>query len=142
MRILFTILILVTIWTHGHANGGHHDGEDGKDGKDGIDGVDGIDGTNGVVGLNGVNGLDGSNGIDSSNLYTGIASSFAMSNLDFSSSTTQWQVGAAMGGYGGQEAWAMGAAKLIPKYDVLIKFSGTRSNSHTGYGVGFVWKIK
>lgn len=140
--LLLAFIMMFSLGAYAGDDHHHHNGEDGQDGQDGIDGIDGIDGVDGGSGVAGVNGFDGSNGIDTTNLNIGLASSFAMSNMDFSSSTKQWQVGAAMGGYGGEEAWAVGAAKLLPEHDVLIKFSGTRSNSHTGYGVGFVWKIK
>jgi len=141
---IFIIALMLVFSTAVFANGDHHhhEGEDGKDGKDGIDGVDGVDGIDGVSGLNGVNGLDGSNGISKSNLNIGLASSIALSNIDFSSSTHQWQVGVGMGTYDGEQAVAFGAGKLVSKYDMLFKVSGTAANSELGLGVGLVWKIK
>ena len=47
MRFLFTILILVTIWTHGHANG-DHTGPPGPAGPPGPQGPPGADGTDGI----------------------------------------------------------------------------------------------
>lgn len=142
MKYLLLTLLLV-FSTAAYSGGGHgHDGEDGKDGKDGIDGVDGVDGADGVSGLNGINGLDGSNGIDKSNLNIGIASVIAVSQIDFSSSTNQWQIGVGMGTYDGEQAVAFGAGKLVQKYDMLFKVSGTAANSELGLGVGLMWKIK
>ncbi len=140
MKILILALLLVfSVGAYASESHHHHEGGDGQDGVDGVDGIDGVDGLNG---LNGSDGFDGANGIHTSNLNNAMASSIALSNIDFSSSTAQWQVGVAVGGYGGEEALAFGVAKLVPKYDMLIKFSGTQSNSHTGYGVGLMWKIK
>jgi len=140
----FIIALMLIFSTAVFASGNHHhhEGEDGKDGKDGIDGVDGIDGIDGVSGLNGINGFDGSNGIDSSDFNTGVASLIALSNIDFSSSTQQWQVGIAAGTFDGEQAIAFGAGKLLPKYDMLFKVSGTAASSELGLGVGLMWKIK
>lgn len=140
MKILilaFMLMFSTAIFASGDHH--HHQGEDGQDGIDGVDGVDGIDG---VSGVNGINGLDGSNGVAKSNLNTGIASAIALSNIDFSSSTQQWQIGIAAGTYDGEQAVAFGAGKLVSKYDMLFKVSGTAANSELGLGVGFVWKIK
>jgi len=137
----FIIALMLIFSTAIFASGEHHHHE-GEDGKDGVDGVDGIDGVDGVSGLNGINGLNGSNGSSKSNLNTGIASVIALSNIDFSSSTQQWQVGIAAGTYDGEQAVAFGAGKLIPKYDMLFKVSGTAANSELGLGVGLMWKIK
>ena len=140
MKILILAFMLV-FSTAVFASGDHHHHE-GEDGKDGVDGVDGIDGVDGVSGLNGINGFDGTDGIDSSDFNTGVASLIALSNIDFSSSTQQWQVGIAAGTYDGEQAVAFGVGKLIPKYDMLFKVSGTAANSELGLGVGLMWKIK
>jgi len=137
----FIIALMLIFSTAIFASGEHHH-HNGEDGQDGIDGIDGIDGVDGVSGLNGINGLNGSNGSSKSNLNTGIASTIALSNIDFSSSTQQWQVGIAAGTYDGEQAVAFGAGKLIPKYDMLFKVSGTAANSELGLGVGLMWKIK
>jgi len=47
MKFLFTVLILVIIWTHGHADGGKQ-GPPGPQGPPGVDGVDGIDAMGGA----------------------------------------------------------------------------------------------
>ncbi len=140
----FIIALMLVFSTAVFANGDHHhhEGEDGQDGQDGIDGVDGVDGTNGVSGINGVNGLDGNNGIHKSNLNIGVASVIAVSQIDFSSSTNQWQIGVGLGTYDGEQAVAFGAGKLVSKYDMLFKVSGTAANSELGLGVGLMWKIK
>lgn len=140
------IIALMLIFSFGayadkkhHHEDHHHAGEDGQDGIDGVDGIDGIDG---VSGLNGINGLNGSNGIDSSDFNTGVASLIALSNIDFSSSTQQWQIGIAAGTFDGEQAVAFGAGKLVAKYDMLFKVSGTAANNELGLGVGLMWKIK
>lgn len=137
----FIIALMLIFSTAIFASGEHHH-HNGEDGKDGVDGVDGIDGADGISGLNGINGLNGSHGIRSSDLNVGIASAIALSNIDFSSSTQQWQVGIAAGTYDGEQAIAFGAGKLVAKYDMLFKVSGTAANSELGLGVGLVWKIK
>ena len=137
----FIIALMLIFSTAIFVSGEHHH-HNGEDGKDGVDGIDGIDGTDGISGLNGINGLNGSNGIRSSDLNIAIASSIALSNIDFSSSTQQWQVGIAAGTYDGEQAIAFGAGKLVAKYDMLLKVSGTAANSELGLGVGLMWKIK
>ncbi len=137
----FIIALMLIFSTAIFASGEHHH-HNGEDGKDGVDGVDGIDGADGISGLNGINGLNGSHGIRSSDLNVGIASAIALSNIDFSSSTQQWQVGIAAGTYDGEQAIAFGAGKLVAKYDMLFKVSGTAANSELGLGVGLMWKIK
>jgi len=143
MKILILALMLMfSLGAYANDDHHHHQGEDGKDGKDGIDGVDGLDGTNGIAGVNGINGLDGANGIHKSNLNTGVASVIAVSQIDFSSSTNQWQIGVGFGTYDGEQAVAFGAGKLVTKYDMLFKVSGTAANSELGLGVGLMWKLK
>jgi len=140
MKILLLALMLM-FSTAIFASGEHHH-HNGEDGKDGVDGIDGIDGADGISGLNGINGFDGTDGLDSSDLNIAIASSIALSNIDFSSSTQQWQIGIAAGTYDGEQAIAFGAGKLVAKYDMLFKVSGTAANSELGLGVGLMWKIK
>ncbi len=137
MKILFITLMLM-FSTATFASGGHHH----HDGEDGKDGVDGIDGQDGAVGIAGVNGLDARNGVSDNDFGTGVASLIALTNIDFSSSTQQWQVGVGLGTYDGEQALAFGVGKLVPKYDMLFKASGTVANSEMGIGVGLVWKIK
>lgn len=139
---ILTLILMFSFGAYASDDHHHHAGQDGKDGQNGIDGVDGIDGADGVSGLNGINGLNGTNGIKNSDLNIAIASSIALSNIDFSSSTKQWQVGIAAGTYDGEQAIAFGAGKLSHKYDMLFKVSGTAANSELGLGVGLTWKIK
>jgi len=117
------------------------DGSNGSNGSNGLDGSDGSDGAAGVAGLNGVDGLD-AEGISNEDFNTGIASMIALSNIDFSSSTKQWQIGLGAGLYDGEQALAFGVGKLVPKYDMLFKASGTVANDNLGVGFGLVWKVK
>ena len=62
MKFLLAILILVTIWTHGHANGDDQGppgpaGPPGPQGPPGIDGIDGVDATGGGAGTTSTNTL-------------------------------------------------------------------------------------
>ncbi len=70
-----------------------------------------------------------------------MAGTMAVANLDFSSSTKQWQVGAAIGFYGNQEAIAVGVGKLVPDWDMMFRASITPTGSHTAFGIGATWKI-
>jgi len=128
--IVLIALVALTIAIPAFASGGHHHH------------VDGIDGQDGVAGVAGINGLDARNGVSGNDFNTGVASLIALSNIDFSSSTKQWQVGIALGAYDGEQALAFGAGKLVHKYDMLFKASGTVANDELGIGVGLMWKIK
>jgi hypothetical protein len=70
-----------------------------------------------------------------------LAGTMAVSNLDFSSSTRQWQLGAATGFYGNAKAIAIGAGKLVPKWDMMFRASVTPIGDDIAYGIGMTWKV-
>ena len=166
MKILFTILILVTIWTHGHASGDHEgspgppgpQGEPGIDGIDGIDGVDGINGIDGLAGIAGTNGLnltEVNNYLDEQGYWTNseisemFAASSAMSGLDFDSTTNKLQLGLSIGGYGSDTDMAVGIAKSWDSDktgDVLFSFKTnvlqSGKDSERPWTASAVWKVQ
>jgi YadA-like membrane anchor domain/Collagen triple helix repeat (20 copies) len=123
-------------------------GEQGPQGDPGPAGPQGPQGEQGIQGEAGAAGLDGNDSsVDTASFTTEdysnsiMAGTMAMSQLDFSSSTQQWQLGVGVGGYVGEQAIAVGVGKLIPKYDMLFKGSATYVNSEPAYGVGLMWKL-
>jgi hypothetical protein len=123
-----------------NADGGHHQGEPGVDGVDGVDGQDGIDGIDGIDGFNGMD-----IGLSESDFAQGLSLAFAMSGMDFTSTTTKLQVGFSGAWYDGENSVALGVAQVIDSDtfgDVLLSLKMGTANSHTAGVVSAVWKIQ
>lgn len=165
----FMLLVLLAIANPVFADCGHGNnpcevpGPKGDKGDKGDTGDTGLAGAAGLAGTNGVNGLDGAAGVgltehrnylDSQGYWTDeeisevFAASFAMSGLDFDSTTTKLQLGIAVGGYDGEENMAIGIAKVWDSQnvgDVLFSFKTTvqesgASNARPWVGSA-VWKF-
>lgn len=146
MKYLIPLLLFTTA-TFANGNSHHHEeagpqGEQGIQGEVGPQGPAGANGIDGVAGIAGLNSINSIPEVNNSKLYTGMASAIALANIDFSSSTSHWQIGIGAGTYEGRQAMAFGVGKLVTKYDMLFKASGTVSSEHTGVGVGLMWKIQ
>jgi hypothetical protein len=125
-------------------------GEQGPKGDKGDKGDPGNSGVAGVAGANGQNGLDGDSietnllsGYADEDYVDGVTAGFmAVSQIDFSSSTSAWQVGVGVGYYESENAIAIGVGKLLPDHDILLKGTITNINSENAYGAGLMWKLQ
>jgi hypothetical protein len=146
MKYLFLLFIFFApvSWADcGHGNNPCEIPIPGPQGEQGEQGPQGEQGTQGVAGTAGLDGTNGSSLNLASESYVDgtTAGLMAVQQIDFSSSTRQWQVGVGVGGYSGEQAIAVGVGKLIPKYDMLFKGSASYFNSEPAYGVGLMWKL-
>jgi autotransporter adhesin len=142
--LLFILLLPFT----SEADNKHHQGEQGPQGEQGEQGPQGDTGSAGVAGTAGVDSFK----IDTNSLLSGYADEdyvdgvtagfMAVSQIDFSSSTSAWQVGVGVGYYESENAIAFGVGKLLPDQDILLKGTITNINSDNAYGAGLMWKIQ
>lgn len=117
--------------------------------------VPGPQGPPGPAGPAGIAGVAGTSNVDidsfESNYLSGYADEdyvnsvtagfMAVSQIDFSSSTSKWQIGVGAGYYESENAVALGVGKLLPNHDILLKGTITSINSENAYGAGLMWKL-
>lgn len=142
--ILVLALFVPVTWADcGHGNNPCDDGTPGPPGPQGEQGEQGDPGPAGVAGVDGQDGASTDLTSYSTNSYSDglMAGTMAVSQIDFSSSTSKWQLGAGVGYYEGENAVAIGVGKLLPNQDMLFKGTITHINSEPAYGAGLMWKL-
>jgi hypothetical protein len=109
------------------------------------------------MGLAGADGRDGKDALNDEDYWTDdeldqmFAASTAIAGIDFDSTTSKLQLGAALGGYGSEHQGAIGIAKVWDNDtmgDVLLSFKttlqevGRNDNEKRPWVAAATWKIK
>jgi len=129
----------------------------GEQGPRGPRGYTGKAGPQGEAGLAGADGRDGKDALNDSDYWTDdeldemFAATTAMAGIDFDSTTSKLQLGAALGGYGSESQGAVGIAKVWDNNtmgDVLfslkttLKEVGRDGDEKRPWVAAATWKIK
>lgn len=133
--LLFLIVLDWTIFSVANAHSSHHHGEVAVNGVDGQDGQDGVDGVAGIS----------YNIVDDDTMDSIMATSMALSAVEFSHGTRKTQVGIGLGHYSGKNAISFGVAKLIETQDseflAVGKIGWVEDENEAAVGVGATWLI-
>lgn len=130
-------------------------GDKGDRGPRGPRGYKGETGSQGETGLAGADGRDGKDALNDDDYWTDdeldemFAASIAMAGIDFDSTTSKLQLGAALGGYGSEHQGAVGIGKVWDNDtfgDILMSFKTTINetghNSHRPWVASATWKVR
>jgi len=135
--LLALIVITYGIFKEASATDPHHTHEAGADGVDGQDGQDGADGVNGLDGI--------SYKLDDDTIDSIMATSMAISAIEFSHGTRKTQVGVGVGHYSGKNSVSLGLAKLIEteegEFLAVGKVGWIEDDDEVAVGVGATFLI-